>query len=56
MKDEITIPDHFPDLTEENLKAAVRRREKYALERDLRAEEDNEAIKHRLEKDKEKQG
>jgi hypothetical protein len=55
MKNKITIPDHFPDLKEEDLIAAAKRREKYALARDLQAKENNEAIAHRLEKDKEKQ-
>jgi hypothetical protein len=54
MKNEITIPDHFPESTEENSKAAAKRREKYALERDLRAEEDNKAIASRLEREREK--
>jgi hypothetical protein len=56
MKDETTIPDHFPFVTEENIKAAAKRRENYALKRDLQAEEDNKAIASRLEKDKEKNG
>jgi len=55
MKSEITIPDHFPDLKEEDLKAATKRREEYSLARDLLAKEYNEAIAHRLAKDKEKQ-
>lgn len=55
MKNKITIPDHFPDLKEEDLIAAAKRREKYALARDLQAKENNEAIAHRLAKDKEKQ-
>ena len=56
MKDETTIPDHFPFVTEENIRAAAKRRENYALKRDLQAEEDNRAIAIRLEKDKEKNG
>jgi hypothetical protein len=55
MKDKITIPDHFPDLKEEDVKAATKRREDYALARDLLAKENNEAITSRLAKDKEKQ-
>ena len=55
MKDKINIPDHFPDLKEEDVKAAVKRREDYALARDLLAKENNEAITSRLAKDKEKQ-
>jgi hypothetical protein len=54
MKDETTIPDHFPFVTEESIKAAAKRRENYALKRDLQAEEDNRAIASRLERDKEK--
>jgi hypothetical protein len=56
MKNEITIPDHFPDLKEEDFKVAAKRREDYALFRDLLAKENNEAIASRLAKDKEKQG
>jgi len=56
MKNEITIPDHFPDLKEEGLRAVAKRRENYALARDLLAKENNEAIAHRLAKDREKQG
>jgi len=56
MKNEILIPDHFPDLKEEDLRAADKRREEYSIARDIQAKEDNEAIIHRLEKDKEKQG
>jgi hypothetical protein len=52
MKDEITIPDHFPVLSEEKQKAEDRRREKYSLARDLQAKENNEAIARRLEKAK----
>lgn len=60
MKNEITVPDQFPDLKkedvkrEEDLKAAAKRREDYATVRDLQAKEDNEAIARRLLKDKEK--
>jgi hypothetical protein len=55
MKDEITIPEHFPDLKEEKLKAEAKRREKYSLVRDLQAKENNEAIARRLAKEKEGQ-
>jgi hypothetical protein len=54
MKNEIIIPDHFPDLKEEDIKAADKRRENYSLVRDLQAKKDNEAIAHRLERDKQK--
>jgi hypothetical protein len=54
MKNEITVPDHFPVSKEEDVKAAVKRREEYALVRDLQAKEDNEAIERRMAKDKEK--
>jgi hypothetical protein len=55
MKSELTIPDHFPDLKEEDVKAAIKRREEYSISRDLLAKKDNEAIARRLEKDPEKQ-
>ena len=55
MKTEITIPEHFPDLKEEDIIAAVERRDKYSLIRDLQAKEFNEAILLRLAKDKEKE-
>ena len=54
MKREITMPDYLHDLKEEDIEAAAKRREEYALVRDLRAKEDNEAIAHRLAKEKEK--
>jgi hypothetical protein len=54
MKDEITIPEHFPESKEENIKTATKRRENYALRRDLLAEENNEAIVRRLAKEREK--
>ena len=54
MKDEITIPEHFPESKEENIKTATKRRENYALRRDLLAEENNDAIARRVEKEKEK--
>ncbi|MCJ7446380.1 MAG: hypothetical protein MUO72_01675 [Bacteroidales bacterium] len=56
MKDKITVPDHFPDFKEEDVKAAAKRREDYALARDLKAKENNEAITSRLEKDRETKG
>jgi hypothetical protein len=56
MKNEITIPDHLPELKEEDLKVAAKRREDYALVRDLQANEDNQAIIRRLARDKEKKG
>lgn len=37
MKSEITILNHFPDLKEEDLKAAAKRREEYSIDRDLLA-------------------
>jgi len=55
MKNEITIPDHFPDSDEENLQVKAKRREIYALDRDLQAKENNEAIARRLAKDGEQQ-
>ncbi|MCX6334220.1 MAG: hypothetical protein NT092_07945 [Bacteroidia bacterium] len=55
MKKEITIPDHFPEIKEEDKIAATRRREEYSIVRDLQAREDNEAIVRRLARDKEKQ-
>ena len=48
MKNEITIPSHFPVLKEEDLKVADVRREKYSLGRDLLAKEFNDAISSRL--------
>ena len=48
MKDEITIPDHFPDLKEEGFIAATKRRDKYSLTRDIQALEFNGAIASRL--------
>jgi hypothetical protein len=55
MKEEITIPPHFPFLKEEDLKAVDKRREDYSRIRDLQAKVDNEAIAQRLARDKEKQ-
>ena len=56
MKNEIIVPDHFPDSKEEDFRAAALRRDKYSIVRDLQAKEFNEAIAHRIAKDKEKQG
>jgi hypothetical protein len=53
MKNEITIPEHFPELNEEKLQAQAKRRDTYSLSRDLLAKENNEAITRRLIKDKE---
>jgi hypothetical protein len=55
MKNEITIPDHFPELKEEVSKAAAKRREAYSVVRDLQAKEQNEAIAVRLTKEKREQ-
>jgi hypothetical protein len=55
MKNKITLSDYLPDPKEEDLKAAAKRRENYALIRDLQAEDYNEAIVRRLAKEKEKQ-
>jgi hypothetical protein len=56
MKNEISIPDHFPELKEEELKAAAKHREEYSIGRDLLAKKDNEAIARRLANDKENKG
>ncbi len=56
MSHEIIIPEHFPELKEENIQAAAKRREKYSLRRDLLAEENNRAIIQRIQRDKEKPG
>jgi hypothetical protein len=55
MKNEITIPVHFSDPKEEDIKAADRRRENYSVARDQQAREDNEAIARRILKDAEKE-
>lgn len=55
MKTELIIPDHFPELKEEDLKIAAKRRENYSLIRDLQAKEFNNAIASRLSKESEKQ-
>jgi hypothetical protein len=52
METVITIPVRLRDLKKEDLIAAVERREKYALVRDLQAEEFNRAIVSRLAKDR----
>jgi hypothetical protein len=51
MKNEIIIPL----VKEENLVAAINRREKYSINRDLQAEEFNRAISKRISKNEEKQ-
>lgn len=56
MKNELTVPDHFPDSKEEDLIAAAKRRETYSLARDIQAKEFNEAIVSRLAKNREKEG
>jgi hypothetical protein len=56
MQNEITLHDQFPEVKEENVKSAAKRRLEYSLVRDLQAQKDNEAIAKRLAKDKEKQG
>ncbi|MFZ0282591.1 MAG: hypothetical protein WAL29_13150 [Bacteroidales bacterium] len=59
MKIDTTMPDHFNDIKEEgskreeDLKAAAKRRDAYSLIRDAQANENNEAIARRLERDKE---
>jgi hypothetical protein len=54
MKNEIAITDRFPDLKDEIERALAKRKEDYALARDLRAKENNEAIAKGFAKDKEK--
>lgn len=54
MKTELILPDHLPEIKQEDLKAAAQRREKYSLTRDIQAKEFNDAIALRLEKEKEK--
>ncbi len=51
MKDDFKSLEHFPELNEENIKAAAKRREKYSLSRDLMMQENNEAISRRLAKE-----
>jgi hypothetical protein len=53
MNKTLLIPDFLPDAKEEDLKAAAKRRDNYALTRDLQAKEYNEAIVQRLVKDEE---
>jgi hypothetical protein len=55
MKNETSIPDDFPYLKEEDLKAVDKRREDYSRIRDLQAKKDNEAIALRLTREKGKQ-
>jgi hypothetical protein len=60
MKKDMTMPDQFSEIKEEDskreedLKAAAKRRDAYSLIRDAQANENNEAIARRLERDKEK--
>ncbi len=54
MKSELTIPEHFPDPTTEDKKAADRRREEYSIARNILVQKDNEAIARRLAKESEK--
>ena len=56
MKNETTKTEHIPGFEEEDKKAAAKHREEYELVRDLKAKENNESIKRRLSKNKEKQG
>ena len=53
MKTELILPDHLPEIKQEDLRAAAQRREKYSLTRDIQAKEFNDAIALRLEKEKE---
>ena len=55
MKSEMNIPENFPYLKEEDLKAVDKRREDYSRIRDLQAKIDNEAIALRLARETEKQ-
>ena len=55
MKTELILPDHLPEIKQEDLRAAAQRREKYSLTRDIQAREFNDAIALRLEKEKEKE-
>ena len=55
MKNEIIIPEIFPFVKEEDLKAVDKRREDYSRIRDLQAKVDNDAIALRLAREKEKQ-
>jgi hypothetical protein len=48
MKNEILIPEHFPDLKEEDVKIADLRRDRYSQGRDVLAREFNDAIAARL--------
>jgi hypothetical protein len=55
MKKEITIPVQIQELKEADIVSAAERRNRYSLLRDLQAQEFNDAIAERLEKEKEKQ-
>jgi hypothetical protein len=58
MKNEKLITDHLPETNEEelrreeDLKAAAKRRDAYSLIRDAQANDNNQAISRRLEKEK----
>ncbi len=54
MKDKIIVPDYLPDQREEDKIAAAKRRENYAVARDLLAKEYNEAITTRIAREKDK--
>jgi protein-arginine kinase activator protein McsA len=53
MKKEITIPEQLHRLRPDELEAAARRREDYSLARNKQAQDFNNAILSRLEKEKE---
>jgi hypothetical protein len=55
MKKEITIPVQIQELKESDKVSAAERRNRYSLQRDLQAQEFNDAIADRLEKQKEKE-
>jgi hypothetical protein len=55
MQNEIMLLSNFPEVKEEKLKSAAKRRLEYSLVRDLQAKENNEAIAKRLARDSEKQ-
>jgi hypothetical protein len=55
MTKEITIPVQIQELKEKDIATAAERRNRYSLKRDIQAQEFNNAIAERLEKDKEKE-
>lgn len=55
MKKDITIPVQIQELKEADIVSAAERRSRYSLIRDLQAQEYNDAIAERLEKEKEKE-